>query len=278
MNQLPNAANHNQKESFILSQPLMSANKENSSFSNESESKAITGIVIIDRQKSVNRITNSNDKRKSTTQSPLHNKNEGIDILKLDEDDMMDISVTPFSKIYDVFNIVRIPSVSVFLVFFVTIGIFPSIIQHVSSVNSCDSNQRFYNDLFVPFLFLLFNLFDFIGRILAGLTKTPFLNAQNIWMASTCRLIFFPLFLLCNIKDSQLPVVFSYDFFPIVFMILFAISNGYVSTTCMMIGPSIVDIKQAQLAGSIMIFSLTFGLLGGACVSFLIILISQGYV
>jgi equilibrative nucleoside transporter 1/2/3 len=77
-------------------------------------------------------------------------------------------------------------------------------------------------------------------------------------------------------RDSRLPIVFNNDSLPILFMILFAFSNGYIGSQCMMMGPSMVSVKDAPVAGSIMIFALTAGLLAGACFSFVTIYISQG--
>lgn len=180
-----------------------------------------------------------------------------------------------FDTIWKVLRQVVVPAASVTLTFTITIGIFPSLIVLLESFEKCKSSQKFFNEIFVPFQFLLFNLFDFCGRVTAG-AFPPIFTAKNIWMPAISRLIFFPLFLLCHVKDSQLPVVFNSDVFPILFMALFAFTNGYVASACMMIGPSLVRPSDAPLAGTIMIFSLTIGLLFGACTSFLTVFISQG--
>lgn len=57
-------------------------------------------------------------------------------------------------------------------------------------------------------------------------------------MFAIVRVVFVPLFLLCNVQPrSHLPVVFTNDIAPIIFMWLFAMSNGYLGTLCMMYGP-----------------------------------------
>ena len=67
---------------------------------------------------------------------------------------------------------------------------------------------------------------------------------------------------MCNVAaNSQLPLVFNSDFFPIFFMVIFAISNGYVASSCMMVGPQMVNVNDAPMAGNIMIFCLTAGLM-----------------
>jgi len=182
-----------------------------------------------------------------------------------------------FDQIYAVFSQVRVPSLSVFFVFSVTIGLFPSLIVLLESENKCKNDSRFFNDLYVPFFFLLFNLFDLIGRVTAG-AITPLFSKNTVWIASAARVVFFPLFLLCNISDSKLPVVFKSDAFPILFMMALAFSNGYVASLCMMMGAGSVAPKDAPVAGTIMVFSLTAGLCMGACLSFIVVIISQGSV
>lgn len=180
------------------------------------------------------------------------------------------------SSAVEVFRQIWIPAMSVWGTFAVTIGVFPALTVFIESTQACqDPSQRFYNDLFVPFLFLLCNIFDLVGRVVAENVR-PLFNAKNVWIGSASRLLFFPLFMLCNLSNSKLPVVFNSDVFPILFMILMAFSNGYVASNCMMMGASSVAAKDSSLAGTIMIFSLTVGLLTGSCISFLTVLITQG--
>jgi equilibrative nucleoside transporter 1/2/3 len=182
---------------------------------------------------------------------------------------------TSLSRIYEVFKVVSIPSFSVWLTFTVTIAIFPSLTVLIESTKKCESSERFFNDLFTPFMFLLFNIFDLVGRIAAGATK-PIFNPKNIWIAAVARFIFWPLFLLCNVSNSQLSVLFKSDACAIIFMIFMAFTNGYVASNSMMMGAEVASAKDSGLAGTIMVFSLTVGLFCGSCFSFIIVYISQG--
>jgi equilibrative nucleoside transporter 1/2/3 len=188
-----------------------------------------------------------------------------------------DTSALSFDKIWAVYRQILVPSLSVFFVFTMTIGIFPSLIVLLESEDKCRSSSRFSNDLYVPFFFLLFNLFDLIGRVTGGATQ-PLFTSKNVWMAALARTVFVPLFLLCNVSNSQLPVLFKSDIFPIVFMAFMAFSNGYTASLCMMMGASAVSVQDAPIAGTIMILSLTVGLFMGAAVSFLVVIFSQGSV
>lgn len=179
-----------------------------------------------------------------------------------------------FKSIKRVFNTIRIPAISVLLVFTISISIFPAVFVLIESEDKCKTSSRFSNDLFIPFLFVMFNLFDFIGRVVAGAT-TPIVTAKNIWMASLARVVFIPLVLLCNIANSKLPIVFDHDVWPILLMALFAFTNGYVACNSMIYGATIIDPSDAGLAGTIMIFSLCLGLFFGSCCSFIVIAICQ---
>ena len=184
-------------------------------------------------------------------------------------------SSVSYEAIWAVFWQLKVPALSVMFTFVVTIAIFPALVVFLQSTERCKSPERFYNDLFVPFLFLLYNLFDFSGRVLASYLPCPF-TAATSWVPSVARVVFIPLFLLCKVGSSQLPVVFNSDACSILFMILFALSNGYVASCCMMLGAAEVTGKDSPLAGTIMVFCLTLGLCLGACSSFIVVYISQG--
>ncbi|NXY92410.1 S29A1 protein, partial [Alcedo cyanopectus] len=84
------------------------------------------------------------------------------------------------------------------------------------------------------------------------------------------RVIFIPLFMLCNVQPRDyLPVIFSHDAWYIIFMIIFSVSNGYLASLCMCFGPKKVLAHEAETAGAVMAFFLSLGLALGAAVSFL---------
>ncbi|PWA25985.1 hypothetical protein CCH79_00001825 [Gambusia affinis] len=94
---------------------------------------------------------------------------------------------------------------------------------------------------------------------------------DSIWLPVLCgvRVVFIPLFMLCNVHPRKnLPVAFAHDAWYIFFMILFSFSNGYLASLCMCFGPKKVPQHQAETAGAIMAFFLSLGLALGAAVSF----------
>jgi equilibrative nucleoside transporter 1/2/3 len=180
------------------------------------------------------------------------------------------------TKVKTVLNNIKTPAFTVWLTFFITLSLYPSITVLIESSKKCHSDAtRFNNDLFIPFLFFLFNLGDFCGRMSAERYQFG-ITATNMWIPAVCRFIFFPLFLLCNVSQSKLPVWFESDAWPVIFMILFAYSNGVIATIAMMYGPSLVNQRDMSLAGTMMVFFLTVGLGCGAGFSFVTLFISQG--
>jgi hypothetical protein len=67
----------------------------------------------------------------------------------------------PFRKML---RVLGSPGAAVFLVFAVTLAVFPSLTVHVVSTARCEGKGAFYDKGFVPFQFLLFNACDFVGR------------------------------------------------------------------------------------------------------------------
>ena len=68
----------------------------------------------------------------------------------------------------------------------------------------------------------------------------------NVMLAlSFCRIVFIPLFLLCNVQPRHhIPVLFDSDIAPMLIMIVFAFTNGYFGTLCMIYGPRYVWVES----------------------------------
>ncbi|XP_069023975.1 equilibrative nucleoside transporter 1-like isoform X2 [Embiotoca jacksoni] len=152
--------------------------------------------------------------------------------------------------------------------FTVTIGTFPAITADTKSTLADGGSWELY---FIPVsCFLLFNLCDWGGRSLTAVCMWPGKDSAILPVSIVCRVVFVPLFMLCNVQPRlHLPIFFHHDGFFIVFMILFAFSNGYLASLCMCYGPKNVLPHEAETAGSIMAFFLSLGLALGAAISFI---------
>ncbi|NXW29926.1 S29A1 protein, partial [Phaetusa simplex] len=171
-------------------------------------------------------------------------------------------------SVISIFKKLWVMALSVCFVFTVTIGVFPSITAKVSTVLGEGNRWGLY---FIPVsCFLLFNVFDWTGRSLTALFTWPGKDSCLLPVMVALRVIFIPLFMLCNVQPRYyLPVIFSHDAWYIIFMIFFSISNGYLASLCMCFGPKKVLAHEAETAGAVMAFFLSLGLALGAAVSFL---------
>ncbi|KAK2874652.1 hypothetical protein QQF64_003399 [Cirrhinus molitorella] len=192
-----------------------------------------------------------------------------MDLLKKDEQQKINgdnDKQTP--SIPSIFKKIWVMALSVCFAFTITIGTFPAVTVDVKSTIANGGKWEMY---FIPVsCFLLFNVFDWMGRSLTAFCMWPGKDSKLLPGLLVARVIFVPLFMLCNVQPRyNLPVYFSHDGWFIGFMILFAFSNGYLASLCMCFGPKKVDASEAETAGAIMAFFLSLGLALGASLSFL---------
>uniref|UniRef100_A0A3Q3N9I8 Equilibrative nucleoside transporter 1-like n=1 Tax=Mastacembelus armatus TaxID=205130 RepID=A0A3Q3N9I8_9TELE len=179
--------------------------------------------------------------------------------------DLLEDEARPSVSVVNIFKQIWVMALSVCFIFTVTIGIFPAVTADVKTGIEDGSTY------FIPVsCFLLFNLMDWAGRSLTAVCMWP--NKDSVWLPVLVglRVVFIPLFMLCNVQPRHyIPVLFYHDAWYIVFMIFFSFSNGYLASLCMCFGPKKVQQHEAETAGAIMAFFLSLGLALGAAVSFL---------
>ncbi|CAG8432717.1 5699_t:CDS:2 [Diversispora eburnea] len=175
--------------------------------------------------------------------------------------------------ILDTFAKIRIMAFAVAFVFVVTLGIFPSITALIKSVTDDENKNKFQMDyLFIPLHFLIYNLGDWFGRSLPTFESYVITDPKKLASMSISRIIFIPLFLLCNVDVGVtgkriLPLLINNDLLYLFILSLFATSNGYLTSLLMMAAPQLENVEK-DLAGTIMTFFLVFGLSIGSIISF----------
>lgn len=178
------------------------------------------------------------------------------------------------SNLLHIFARIWIWILAVFVCFLVTLAVFPAITVLVRSTSYGQGNA--WGDIyFIPVgCFLVFNIGDYMGRILASVVQWP--KATNfgslfILGLSLVRLAFIPLFLFCNASPENRSVTqvhFYSDTAYLVLMVLFSISNGYIGSICMMFAPKMLSTGPEQgQAASLMVSCLVLGLAVGAALS-----------
>ncbi|XP_052765911.1 equilibrative nucleoside transporter 3-like isoform X2 [Mya arenaria] len=157
---------------------------------------------------------------------------------------------------------------SVCLIFLVTVSCFPAVASSVVSVNNTDWTEKYFSGLVC---FLLFNAGDWAGRSVAGTFKRPGIGKSNLLLVlSVMRVVFIPLIMFCNAQPRHDPVIFNSDAFPVIFIMLLGLTNGYLGTLAMMYGPSMVMAEHAEMTGAIMATCLTSGLVSGSLMAILL--------
>lgn len=167
-----------------------------------------------------------------------------------------------------VFKQVWVQCLNVFLIFFVTLAAFPAV---ASDVKVLDPNF-FLNEKYFTAVacFFGFNFFAMLGNVLPIWVRWP--GPRFLWVPVVLRLVFLPLFLLCNYlpKERQLPVWIASDWGYVVAMAVFAWSSGYLSSLAMMYAPRAVKSPQhAPVAGMMAAFCLVLGIFVGGNAAFL---------
>ncbi|CAH2091172.1 unnamed protein product [Euphydryas editha] len=149
--------------------------------------------------------------------------------------------------------------VSIGLVYFTTLSLYPGI---ASEVPSCRLGS------WMPIVLMSsFNLFDFIGKIAAA---WPYeWSRSQLLMASGVRLLLVPLLLLCAAPRHSPHIVG--DVYPIMFSVVLGFTNGLFGSVPMIMAPSRVGREHREIAGNMMTLSYNGGLLSGSLVSYLLL-------
>ncbi|XP_019850794.1 PREDICTED: equilibrative nucleoside transporter 1-like isoform X2 [Amphimedon queenslandica] len=175
----------------------------------------------------------------------------------------------PFKEI---FCDVLVYSLSVFLVFFVTLSLFPAVLSSIKSVEKYPDASIWTGKLFDALVcFLMFNSSDFVGRYLSNWFKMTGKWRFLLLALTLLRFLFVPLLLWCNVQPRSIHfhVLFHNDVWPILFITALGLSNGFLASVCMVSAPQNVKEEFRETASTIMTFFLSFGLLSGAAMSFL---------
>lgn len=187
--------------------------------------------------------------------------------------DTPDSSEAPARKVVSLWTLflkLRYLASAVFLTFAVTM-VFPVYTQKILSIRPADTAPRILQpSCFIPLAFLFWNTGDLCGRLLTlipsfTLTRWP----KTIFVLSIVRVVFIPLYLLCDIHGDG-AVVASDAFYLVAVQFLFGMSNGFLGSTCMMGAGTWVDVDEREAAGGFMGLMLVGGLTVGSLLSFLV--------
>ena len=158
---------------------------------------------------------------------------------------------------------------SVFLCFGITM-FFPVFTQEILSVQpDADKAALFQPAAFIPLALLFWNAGDLIGRLLTIVPQLVMITRPKFLFAvSVARILFIPLYLLCN-RGGRGATVNSDFFYLIIVQLGFGVTNGWLGSNCMMGSSLYVDDDEREAAGGFMGLALCSGLAAGSLLSFL---------
>lgn len=157
---------------------------------------------------------------------------------------------------------------AVFITFAVTM-FFPVFTPQILSVRDPATSSRLFQPaVFIPLGFFFWNLGDLIGRVGPALPALRLTHRPRLlFVLSLVRILFIPLYLLCNIGGNGAAI--NSDFFYLfVVQLFFGMTNGYLGSNCMMGFAEWVDPDELEAAGGFMSLALVGGLTAGSFLSF----------
>lgn len=170
---------------------------------------------------------------------------------------------------------------AVFLTFGITM-VFPVFTQEIFTTNP-DPPPLLRDASFIPLGLLVWNMGDLIGRMLPLSPKLSLAHRPRIlFLLSVARIVFVPLYLLCNIVPAesspeaalsvteQVSKAMPDVFYLLVVQLPFGVSNGYVGSCCMMGAGAFVEDNEREAAGGFMGLVLVTGLAVGSFCSFFV--------
>ena len=160
---------------------------------------------------------------------------------------------------------------SVVLAFWASLAVFPGVCVLVApqQPNGGPLTGRF----FVPLAtFLLFNLGDLLGRLLASWAPFPLRRRNGLLAFTLARALIPMLVLFCNVSPrSNTPVLFKQDAIFALLVSLTALSNGYIFSSAMLMASHCSQRARLELTGFVMAGALGTGLTLGSVSSTLLL-------
>ncbi|KAL9898321.1 LOW QUALITY PROTEIN: equilibrative nucleoside transporter 1-like [Glossina fuscipes fuscipes] len=128
---------------------------------------------------------------------------------------------------------------NVFFTLFVTLAVFPAVHSDIKPYNKDFFIEGHY---FISITcFLTFNLFAMLGSLTTTFVRWP--NPKYLWILVLMRIIFVPLFLVCNYLPKgvkrKLPVLITNEWIYWIIAVIMSYSSGYLQSLRMMYAQTI---------------------------------------
>ncbi|CAO2841336.1 unnamed protein product [Amaranthus hypochondriacus] len=160
-------------------------------------------------------------------------------------------------KLFETARKILLPALGILIIYVVTLSIFPGFIS------DNDQKSELLKDWYPILLIMAYNVSDLAGKSLTALLIPS--NINKVTWACLGRVLFYPAFRVClhgpKWLDSEVPTVL------LTFML--GLSNGYLTSTLMILTPKSVSASEAETAAVVMAVALGFGLVGGSVLGWL---------
>ncbi|KAA8648853.1 hypothetical protein EYZ11_007657 [Aspergillus tanneri] len=186
------------------------------------------------------------------------------------DDCTSDHSPSKTISLWVLFKKLRLMALAVFLCFAITM-IFPVFTAEIESVHDpSDRSRMFEPPVFVPLAFFFWNVGDLIGRISVIIPQLSLAHRPlALFLLAIGRVVFIPLYLVCNIRGRGAAVESDF-FYLFIVQLLFGVSNGYLGSSCMMGAGHWVSEDEREPTGGFMGLMLVGGLTAGSLLSFFV--------
>ncbi|PIN13024.1 Nucleoside transporter [Handroanthus impetiginosus] len=158
------------------------------------------------------------------------------------------------STLWDIVGTVKWYGAGIMIIYIVTLSIFPGSVTE-------DVHSNTLKDWYPIILITGYNVFDLVGKSLTPLYLME--NTKAAIGASFGRLLFLPLFYVC----LHGPAFFRTEIPVTILTCLLGLTNGYFTSVLLILGPKTVSLQHAEIAGTVLVLYLVFGLAVGSVVS-----------
>lgn len=164
---------------------------------------------------------------------------------------------------------------AIFFTFAVTLA-FPVFALSVTLVRPEPRLFLYTDQVFIPFVFFMWNIGDLAGRVLCGYPRARMLitDPKLLFWYSLARFGFIPLFFTANLNGAG--AVIKLDWWYLLLQFLFGLSNGQLATlSFMVVGDHCKSEEEKEAAGGFTTIFLSVGLMVGSLLSYLLVWMIQ---
>lgn len=146
---------------------------------------------------------------------------------------------------------IRWPAFGIFIIYIVTLSIFPGFIAE-------NLKSKILQDWYPILLITVYNIADLVGKSLAAVCILQ--SIKKATWACIARLLFYPLFTAFlhgpTWLKTEVPMV--------ILTFMLGLTNGYLTSVMMILVPKSVPVSEAELSAIVMVVFLGLGMVGGS--------------